>query len=85
MIDPRIIALKDKLNSAFKPSFLDIIDDSHLHVGHAGAEDNKLHITIRIKAKALDNLKRIQQHKMIYSSMSKEIVSHFHAISITIL
>ncbi|MAH61136.1 MAG: BolA family transcriptional regulator [Legionellales bacterium] len=85
MIDPRITALKDKLNSAFKPSFLDIIDDSHLHVGHAGAEDNKLHITIRIKAKALDNLKRIQQHKMIYSSMSKEIESHFHAISITIL
>lgn len=85
MNDPRITALKSKLNTTFNPSFLDIIDDSHLHVGHVGAEDNKLHITIKIKAKALENLNRIQQHKMIYSSMSKEIESHFHAISIIIL
>ena len=48
MTDKRIIELQEILIDRLKPSYINIIDDSHLHVGHVGAEDGKLHITIEI-------------------------------------
>ena len=84
MIDHRIVELEEILIKNFKPTFLKISDDSHLHVGHAGAEDGKLHITISITSKMFLGLSRIKQHRAIYDKM-KSIKENFHAVSIKII
>ena len=84
MTDKRIIELQEILIDRLKPSYINIIDDSHLHVGHVGAEDGKLHITIEISSSKLNDMKRIHQHRLIYKQMDS-VKHHFHAVSIKII
>ena len=52
--EDRIAEIRTRLESAFDPYELAIQDDSHLHVGHAGARSGKGHFTVRIRAAAFD-------------------------------
>jgi BolA family transcriptional regulator, general stress-responsive regulator len=40
--------LRQRLESRFAPTILHIVDESHLHAGHAGAADGRGHFRIRI-------------------------------------
>ncbi|MAJ82138.1 MAG: BolA family transcriptional regulator [Legionellales bacterium] len=84
MTDKRITELEQILTKRLQPSYIHIVDDSHLHVGHVGAEEGKLHITIEISSGKLNDMKRIEQHRLIYEQM-KSVEHHFHAVSIKII
>lgn len=84
MIDPRIQLIKDKLIDAFKPSQVDVINESHLHVGHPGATPGKLHIAIMIQSEAFDGLSKLKQHRLIYQTLGDFITNDLHAIRIEI-
>ena len=73
--------LKDKLN----PSSLEVIDDSHLHIGHAGAEGGAGHYTIRIASQCFKDKSRIQSHKLIYEALADMLPNEIHALRIKIL
>jgi len=56
------------LGQAFAPQSLDVIDESHLHKGHAGARpDGETHYRVRITAEAFRGRSRIE---MRFSSAS---------------
>ena len=44
----RIARMRALLEAAFAPDALEIGDDSHRHVGHAGARDGRGHFTVEI-------------------------------------
>ncbi|MDC0948106.1 BolA family transcriptional regulator [Gammaproteobacteria bacterium] len=68
--------------AAFSPSVLTVIDDSHRHVGHAGARDGGGHFSITISAEALDGLSRIARHRAIYHALDEMMANDIHALSI---
>lgn len=84
MIDPRIQLIKETLIDAFNPMRVDVIDESHLHVGHPGATPGKLHIAIIIESEALDGLSKLKQHRLIYQALGDFITHDLHAIRIDI-
>ena len=54
----RVAAIRSRLEAAFTPDLLEIIDDSHLHAGHAGArEHGGGHFRVRIRSAAFDGMK----------------------------
>ena len=64
---------------------IDVIDDSHLHAGHAGARDGRGHYRVRIVAKDFEGLRPIQRHQLVYRSLDDMMQTDIHALSITAL
>jgi len=74
--------IKARLNAAFTPSSLLVKDQSHLHAGHAGAEDGRGHFDVRIVSDAFDGQSRIQRHRMVYDALAEMMQTDIHALRI---
>ena len=72
-----------KLSEAFNPENLDVIDESHLHEGHAGHKPGgETHFRIYIVSKAFEGKTRIDRHRMINSILAAELAGGIHALAI---
>lgn len=80
--ETRINIMRERLQNAFAPSELTIIDDSHLHVGHAGARSGAGHFTVVINAICLNEKSRVAAHRAIYDLMGDLIPKEIHALQI---
>lgn len=49
MTAERVSRIRALLETRLSPERLEVIDESHLHVGHAGARDGRGHFRIRIE------------------------------------
>lgn len=72
--------------SVLNPHFLEIIDQSSLHAGHAGnpSGDEESHFAIKIAAKELEGLSMIKQHRIINNILKDEFDNGLHALSIIV-
>ncbi len=77
----RIALIKSRLTMAFTPLSLDIIDDGHKHVGHAGARQGG-HFTVHIVAEAFTGKSLVQRHRMVYEALGDAMQTEIHALSI---
>jgi len=76
-------AIRTKLEAALAPVDLEIIDESHLHAGHAGARDEgESHFKVRVVASAFDGLNRVARQRLIYKVLADEMASDIHALAI---
>ena len=69
------------LRAALQPLHLEVVDDSHLHAGHAGAREGR-HFTVRITAERFNGLSRVARHRLIYDSVQLLIPRGIHALAI---
>lgn len=69
------------LRAALQPLRLEVLDDSHLHAGHAGAREGR-HFTVRITAERFNGLSRLARHRLIYDSLQLLIPRGIHALAI---
>jgi BolA protein len=78
--------MRDKLNSRFSPSKLEIVDDSDRHHGHAGArEGGESHFNLTIESAAFAGLNRVQRQRLINEALKDELAGPVHALSIKAL
>ena len=68
------------LQGAFQPQFLEVIDDSAKHAGHAGAKQGG-HYSVIIVSSAFEGKKPIDRHRMIYEAL-KPVKDLIHALVI---
>jgi len=80
----RIDTMTAILTEAFTPKSLDIIDDSHKHIGHKGAATGLGHFTVKINAPTLHAKSRIQAHQAIYEALGDLMRTDIHALSIVL-
>ncbi len=50
----RIEKIRTILEQSFRPHQLEIIDESHLHVGHQGAKSGKGHFKVLVKISLIE-------------------------------
>jgi BolA family transcriptional regulator, general stress-responsive regulator len=75
--------IRAALVAAFSPEELEIVDESHLHHGHAGARPGgETHYSIRIRAGQFAGLSRVAKHRLINEALAGEFASGLHALSI---
>jgi BolA family transcriptional regulator, general stress-responsive regulator len=77
----RIEAIRERLNNQLQPTQLDIIDESHLHVGHAGA-GGAGHFSVSITSDVFNGKSMIEQHRLVYLAVDDLMKSEIHALSI---
>lgn len=78
----RIEQIKQRLTEALNPSELEVIDESHLHVGHAGAKGGLGHFALSIEADAFNGKNPLEKHRMIYDALGNLMQSDIHALRI---
>ena len=78
----RISLIRERLTSALQPTHLEIIDESHLHAGHAGARDGRGHFRVRINSPHFDNLRTLERHRLVYQALGSLMDTDIHALSI---
>lgn len=82
MNEQRVARIRARLNQAFAPQQLDIVDESHKHAGHEGARGGGGHFNVLIVADAFAGQTLIQRHRMIYTALGEELKQAIHALSI---
>lgn len=75
--------IRSRISLLLSPTHLEIIDDSHKHVGHAGNTGGG-HFTLIITAEKLIGLSKLESHRLIYSAVSDLMPEKIHALSIKI-
>jgi BolA family transcriptional regulator, general stress-responsive regulator len=72
-----------KLKDAFTPESIDVVDESHLHQGHAGHRPGgESHFRVYIVAAAFAGKSRIDRHRMINAILSDDLQGGIHALAI---
>lgn len=79
----RMARLREKLQSNFQPTLLEIHDDGALHIGHA--HEGSGHFSVHIVASAFAAKQPLERHRMIYAALGNLLQTDIHALSITAL
>ncbi len=74
--------IRERLEHALTPSQLEVIDESHLHVGHAGARDGRGHFKVRVVSSGFTGLPRLARHRQVYSAVGEMMNTDIHALNI---
>jgi BolA protein len=69
------------LRAALAPEALAVVDDSHLHAGHAGAREGG-HYAVRIRSARFTGLKPVARHRLVYDSVGPLAALGVHALAI---
>jgi|TARA_B110000914_G_scaffold205714_1_gene201077 BolA protein len=83
-INELIAIVKKKLQSQINIESIDIEDKSFLHKNHAGNQEGKFHLKIKIESVELKKLSKIDSNKKIYKSLDEELKNSIHSIQILI-
>lgn len=78
----RVEKIRSRLTEKLQPTHLEIIDQSHLHAGHAGAKEGKGHFAVEITSNAFEGKSLIERHRLVYDAVGDLMQSDIHALSI---
>ncbi len=79
-----IAQMRERL-AALQPTHLDIVDDSHLHAGHAGSRSGGGHYKLHIVSPRFVGLNTLARHRVIYSALGEMMRLEIHALNIQAL
>lgn len=85
MNEQRVANIRERLEAAFQPDTLEIVDDSHRHAGHAGAKDGRGHFSVTIVSAKFAGAKRLERHRMVYAALGSMMQTDIHALSLNAL
>ena len=71
------------LERALKPIKLEIIDESSLHAGHAGArEGGETHYRVEVVSAEFTDKRRLERQRLVNALLADEFSDGLHALSI---
>ena len=77
-------SITGKLEAAFAPERLEVINESHLHAGHQPEFDGEgeTHMRIRIVSAAFAGMSRVARHRAINDLVKAELNAGLHALAL---
>lgn len=72
--------IRARLERAFAPVALEVIDEGPLHIGHAG--EGTGHFRVRIVSDAFAGKTRVQRHRRVYDALADLMGHGIHALAI---
>lgn len=77
--------IRQKLEQAFAPRMLDVIDESEQHRGHVGyQEGGQSHFRVTIAAETFGEMNRLARHRAVHSALGPELIGRIHALALQI-
>ncbi len=76
--------IRARLTDGLTPVRLEVRDDSHLHVGHAGAREGG-HYHVTVASESFRGLGPLARHRRVYEALGDLLPGRIHALSIDAL
>ncbi|MDO8315571.1 MAG: BolA family protein [Rugosibacter sp.] len=80
-----VVNLMRERLATLEPIELEVIDDSALHAGHAGARNGGGHYRLTIVSPRFINCSTMQKHRLVYDALGSLMKREIHALSINAL
>ncbi len=77
--------IERKLSEALEARHVEVVDESHLHAGHAGARSGGGHFRATIVSERFAGLSKVQAQRLVYQALADEMGGEIHALSMTTL
>lgn len=75
--------ITERLQSAFEPRELQVVDDSESHRGHAGyQEGGESHFNVRMASEKFSGLSRLQRHRAVHTAIGPDLIARIHALAL---
>jgi len=82
-IGPVALEITRRLEAAFAPTHLAVIDDSEKHRGHAGHDvRGESHFTVEVVSAAFAGQNRVVRQRAINQALADLLVERVHALAI---
>jgi BolA family transcriptional regulator, general stress-responsive regulator len=80
-------AMRARLEELLAPTSLEVIDESALHAGHAGADGSGYgtHFRVRIASPMFAGRSRVARHRLVYDALQDFVARGLHALAIETL
>jgi len=74
-------AVEARIRDRLKATHVEVVDESHLHAGHAGARDGGQHFRAIIVSEQFAGLNRVRSQQLVYQSVAEWMGKEIHALS----
>jgi BolA family transcriptional regulator, general stress-responsive regulator len=74
--------IESAIKAAFSPDHFELIDQSHRHAGHAGAEDGRGHFDVLVVSSFFVGKLPLARHRLVYTAVGDLMQTDIHALSI---
>jgi len=75
--------IRQRLTEAFRPESLEVVDESHLHEGHAGHRPGgESHFRVYIVSEVFLGKSRLDRHRAVNAALAGELAGPVHALAI---
>ena len=83
----RVKEIEQQLQARLHPDFLEVLDESAAHAGHAGANEQGFgsHFRVRIASPVFEGKSRVACHRLVYDAMQNFIDQGLHALAIEVV
>ncbi|MDD2920123.1 BolA family protein [Rhodoferax sp.] len=83
-LSPTAQQLQARLQEKLQPQALEVLDESHQHHGHAGANGTGFgsHFRVRITAQAFAGKSAVARHRLVYDALQDFMDQGLHALAI---
>jgi len=79
-------AIRRKLVEALEPEELEVVDESALHAGHAGARpEGESHFRVLVVSRRFEGMSRVARQREIYRILGDELAGGLHALALRTL
>ena len=77
--------ISEKLQDAFAPEQMQVINESAQHAGHAGHDgSNESHFRVVIHADIFNDMNRLARHRAVHAALGKDLIARIHALALEI-
>ncbi len=76
--------IRARLEAAFAPEVLEVINESEKHRGHAGYSDGESHFRVVIRAAVFGGMSRIERHRAVNKALGADLLERIHALALDI-
>ncbi len=75
--------MREKLQRAFQPTRLDVINESHLHAGHRTSPGTgESHFRVLMVSPVFAGKSRLQRHRLVNEALAAELKGKVHALAL---
>ena len=77
--------IEDRLREGLEALHVDVVDESHLHAGHAGAAEGGGHFRVTVVSSRFEGLSAVEAQRLVYQTLSDQMGSEIHALAMKTL
>ena len=77
--------IESKLRERLEAVHVEVLDESHLHAGHAGAKSGGGHFRATIVSERFQGLSAVAAQRLVYEVLAEEMSGEIHALAMKTL